>query len=140
MTEGVGLDFLDASALVKLVVAESESSALRDHLIGRGIVASGLVRTEVPRAIRRSLKEFGDPTLKLHLRRWNEVAARLALRPVSDEVLDAAGEIASGELRSLDAIHLVTAIDIFPIDRFITYDRRQAAAADDLGLSVASPA
>jgi prevent-host-death family protein len=42
--------------------------------------------------------------------------------------------------RSLDAIHLVTAMLLYPhVSPFITYDRRLAAVAGAVGLEVASP-
>jgi predicted nucleic acid-binding protein len=44
-------------------------------------------------------------------------------------------------LRSLDAVHLASALTLEPeLDAFVTYDDRQAAAARGAGLVVESPA
>lgn len=51
----------------------------------------------------------------------------------------AAGALAEPALRALDAIHVAAAIDLAPIDGFVTYDERQAAAARLAGLRTISP-
>ena len=51
----MSLVYLDSSALVKLVVAEPESSVLADFLRGWSErVSSAVALTEVPRALRRA--------------------------------------------------------------------------------------
>ena len=45
--------YLDSSALVKLIVQEEETRALRTAIAGRNLVSSALAIAEVPRAIRR---------------------------------------------------------------------------------------
>jgi predicted nucleic acid-binding protein len=51
-----------------------------------------------------------------------------------------AGVIEPVALRSLDAIHLASALELGDeLDAFVTYDARQADAARELGLSVVSP-
>lgn len=43
-------------------------------------------------------------------------------------------------IRSLDAIHLATAIEIHPyIDSIVSYDNRMIEAAESLGLAVNAP-
>jgi predicted nucleic acid-binding protein len=43
-------------------------------------------------------------------------------------------------LRSLDAIHVATAVQLRPLlDAFVSYDHRQAAVAREVGLRVVSP-
>lgn len=65
---------------------------------------------------------------------------RIDLARVSDRVLLAAGALAPAEMRSLDAIHLATALELgSDLARVITYDLRMASAAKNLGLTVASP-
>ena len=60
---------------------------------------------------------------------------------VSDRVLAAAGELLPADLRSLDAIHLATALQLgTDLARVVTYDDRMIVAARELGLPVASPA
>ena len=125
--------YLDASAIVKLAVAERESTALRKYLSRRRpLVSSALSRTEVLRA----LLPIGDEAVK----RAHEVLTRIDLARVNDRVLLAAGGLSPVEMRSLDAIHLATALDLgSDLARIITYDDRTASAAQALGLAVASP-
>ena len=73
-------------------------------------------------------------------RRAREVIARLTLVAVDGMVLRAAAEIEPVELRSLDAIHLATALGLSgDLEAFVSYDRRLNAAATELGLPVLSP-
>jgi len=125
--------YLDSSAIVKLAVAEQESTALRRYLSRRRpIVSSALSRTEVLRA----MLPIGPEAL----RRAQEVLTRIDLARVNDRVLVAAGTLAPAEMRSLDAIHLATALDLgSDLARVITYDERMTGAAQTLGLTVASP-
>lgn len=128
------ITYVDASAIVKLVVREPESATLRRYLRRRGLlVSSALARTEVMRAVL--------PSGPAALRRAREVLARFELVRVSDRVLAAAGELEPHDLRSLDAIHLATARILgASLGRVVTYDSRMAAGAKALGLAVASPA
>jgi predicted nucleic acid-binding protein len=126
--------YLDSSALVKLAVREPESDALRRYIRRRRpLVSSALARTEVSRA----LLTLGPQAV----RRGNEVLARVDLVRINDRVLNAAGSILPAEVRSLDAIHLATAQQLgSDLARIVTYDERMAAAAADLGWTVAQPA
>ncbi len=66
--------------------------------------------------------------------------ARLDLVRVNDRVLNAAGTISPEDLRSLDAIHLATALELGDdIRQLVTYDDRMTAAATALGLRTAGP-
>lgn len=125
--------YLDSSAIVKLAIEERESGALRRHLRRRGpLTSSALARTEVLRA----LLDEGDPGLT----RGREVLSRLNLVRVNDRVLSAAGAMLPSELRSLDAIHLATALQLGDdVRQLVTYDERMAEAARILGLRTASP-
>lgn len=125
--------YLDSSTIVKLVVREPESEALRRHLRGRGpLVSSALARTEVMRAV----LDKGEPARKVGRR----VLAGLDLVRVDNRVLDLAGRLAPLELRSLDAIHLATAQRLGgDLATLCTYDRRMRDAAEDLGLDVVAP-
>jgi uncharacterized protein len=120
--------YLDSSAIVKLVVAEPESAALRR----RPLVSSTLARTEVARAL--------SPLGEAAVRRGQEVLARLELVRVGDRILTAAGSLLPLELRALDAIHLATAQQLgSDLARIVTYDQRLSAAAVVSGLPVAAP-
>lgn len=126
--------YLDSSALVKLVMEELESAALRAVLEASGdLVSSGLARVELRRAVMRRAPPVG--------RAAEALLARLALMPLDERVLDLAGGLEPPALRSLDAVHLASAQLLGGrLHRFITYDRRLGEAASTAGLRVAAPA
>lgn len=132
--------YADASALVKLVREESESAALRTYLTGADLISSELVLVEIPRAARRAVAL--DPQLPLDrlLEQARGVIEMLALRSIDRAILLAAGALAEPALRALDAIHVASAADLDPIETFVTYDDRQAAAARLAGLRTVAPA
>jgi predicted nucleic acid-binding protein len=125
--------------LVKLVRQEPETAALRTFLVGADVVSSELVLTEVPRAVRRAAAD--DPRLPRDalIDRAGELLDALALVPIDRAILLTAGALAEPVLRALDAIHLASAVTVLPIDAFITYDERQAAAARLAGLRTVAP-
>jgi predicted nucleic acid-binding protein len=135
----VALFYADASALVKLVRDEAESGALRTYLADADLVSSELVLTEIPRAVRRAAAVDPELPLDLLLDRTGELIDAVALRPLDRALLAGAGSLAEPALRALDAIHVATAVDLDPIDAFITYDERQAAAARLAGLRTTAP-
>lgn len=125
--------YIDSSGLVKLVVIEEGSEALRAALRGWGpLVTSAIARTEVRRALRRAgLRDEG---------RSARVLQGAGLVRVSDEVLDRAGTLPPPTLRSLDAIHLATAALLgSDLEQLCTYDLRMATAAEAAGITVVSP-
>jgi uncharacterized protein len=125
--------YLDSSAIVKLVVGEPESAALRSYLRRRRpLVSSGLARAEVGRA----LLPLGEQVV----RHGQEILARLELIRISDRILGAAAMLLPAELRTLDAIHLATARQLgSDLARVVTYDERMRAAAQAVGCRVATP-
>lgn len=124
--------YLDSSAAVKLVLDEPESGALRSWLRGRDVASSSVLRTELIRAVR--------PQGESAIRRALAVAQRFHLSRISSLVLNRAAIVGPVELRTLDALHLATAVLMSDeVAALITYDRRLASAARDLGLRVASP-
>jgi len=129
------LVYLDASALVKLVVDEPESAALTDYLTDEPrIVTSALSAVEVPRAVR--MIEPQEPAPE----RAQNIVACCALIEVDREVRDAAAGLDPPPLRTLDAIHLVSALRVSEeLSATVIYDRRLAAAAREAGLEVAAP-
>jgi uncharacterized protein len=135
----VAVFYADASALVKLIRDEPESSALRAFVADSDLASSELILTEIPRALRRAVDD--DPALPLDLliERAGQLLEAIALRPADRPMLAAAGALAEPALRTLDAIHIVSAIDLHPIDTFVTYDERQAAAARLAGLRTMAP-
>ena len=127
--------YLDSSAIVKLVVREPESRALFDWLAEwPERISSAIVRVEVLRALGRAGAGVGGR------RRALGVLDRIALVPIDRPVLDVAGELGPPDLRSLDAIHLATALSVGgDLAGFITYDDRLAAAAGRSRLEVWAP-
>jgi uncharacterized protein len=95
--------------------------------------------TEVPRAIRGRAAADPDVDLAEALGRAEVVLSRVALHPVSRIALWRAGRLFEPGLRSFDAVHLITALELRPIDAFVTYDQRQAKAAHRAGLPTYSP-
>jgi uncharacterized protein len=135
----VAIFYADASALVKLVRDEPESRALRAFLAGADLVSSELVLTEMPRAVRRAVGDDPELPLDLLLERSGALLEAIALRPVDRPLLLAAGALDEPALRALDAIHVASALDMHPVDAFVTYDERQAAAARLAGLRTMAP-
>lgn len=135
----MALFYADASALVKLVLDEPESAALRSYVDGADLISSELVLSEIPRAIRRAAAT--DPTLPRErlLTRAGELLDAIGLLALDRELLIAAGTLAEPSLRALDAIHVAAAISAGPLDAFVTYDERQSAAARLAGLRTIAP-
>jgi predicted nucleic acid-binding protein len=103
------------------------------------LISSELVLTEVPRAIRRAAA--ADPALSVAqlIERTENLLEAIALLPVDRVLLAAAGAIAEPTLRSLDAIHVASAIDAAPLDAFVSYDVGQSATARLAGLRTMAP-
>lgn len=133
------LFYADSSALVKLVHRETETDALRAGLEGTELVSSELALTEIPRALQRLAAANPKFALRPALRRAGELIEALALYPVDRPLLRGAGALAEPALRTLDAIHVASAVELGPVDAFVTYDERQAAVARLAGLKTMSP-
>lgn len=131
--------YADSSALIKLVRPEPETDALRAGLEGVDLISSELVLAEVPRALQRIAATDSKLSLRPALRRAGELIQALALYPVDRPLLLGAGALAEPALRTLDAIHVASAVELGPVDAFVTYDERQAAAARLAGLRTESP-
>jgi predicted nucleic acid-binding protein len=131
--------YADSSALVKLVRDEPESSALRAFLSHSDLVSCELILVELPRAIRRAVAI--DPRLPLEplIAQAGELVDAVALVPLDRTLLAAAGALAEPALRALDAIHVAAAVELSPLDAFLTYDERQGAAARLAGLRTVLP-
>jgi predicted nucleic acid-binding protein len=135
----LALFYADASVLVKLVLDEPESDAVRAFLVNADVVSCELVLTEVPRAIHRAAA--WDPGLPLDvlIARAAETIDAVALVPIDRALLLAAGAFTEPALRALDAIHVAAAADVSPVDAFVSYDERQAAVARLTGLRTITP-
>jgi len=127
--------YVDSSALLKLVLAEPESAALRERLQLVHTVSSTLLVTEMLRGARRSRP---DGALD------GQVDAALApvrMIAIDETIVRGAGTAPPVGLRSLDAIHLATALRLTGrLYAFVCYDERLADAARAVGLRVEAPA
>ncbi|MBP8181972.1 MAG: type II toxin-antitoxin system VapC family toxin [Acidimicrobiia bacterium] len=126
--------YMDTSALVKLVVAESETDALRSWIAGvkSELVSADLVRTELWQVVRRAVP---DRALLAA-----QVLDSLTLVEVRASLFSQAGRLDPPELRSLDAIHLAIALDLGDdLEALVTYDARLAQAAAVNGVTVVAP-
>lgn len=126
--------YLDASAVVKLLVREAETQALRRRLRSwPRRASSALLRVELLRTVRRA----GLPRLMEGARRH---LAGIDLIRVDDDLLERAAEIQPPTVRSLDAIHLAAALSLgSDLAAVVTYDTRMSSAAQALGLPVIAP-
>ena len=133
--------YLDSSAIVKLVVAEPETAALVETVRGRGLVTSEIALAEVPRAIRRVVSGRRRNEGQAVLAELQDVLEVLAYVPLDRALLVRAGSFREAYLRTLDAIHLASALAIeTDIGAFITYDERQAEALSVTGIGGLRPA
>ncbi|GAA4848588.1 type II toxin-antitoxin system VapC family toxin [Luteimicrobium xylanilyticum] len=125
--------YVDTSAIVKLVVQERESRALTQWLTEAApVVTSDLTRTELARAVRRV-----DTALAV---RAQQVLDAFVVLGLTATVCDSAGRLGPTTLRSLDAIHLASALQLGDeLDALVTYDERLAAAAEAYGVVVVAP-
>jgi uncharacterized protein len=127
--------YLDSSAIVKLVAPEPETSALIESLrADPEVVSSALSRVEVIRAVRR-IGASDD-----RKERANDVIDRIALIPMEDTILIRAARLEPPSLRTLDAIHLATALTLgTDLAGLVTYDGKLAEAAVSEGFDVLAP-
>jgi predicted nucleic acid-binding protein len=126
------LVYLDASAFVKLVVPEPETQSLSAALAGAvRVVASEILEVEVLRASRRAGADTRDARAQL---------AAVRLMPLTEEIRALAGELDPPSIRSLDAIHVASALSLSErLKGLFTYDERMFSAARDAGLDVYTP-
>jgi len=129
--------YLDASALVKLATQEAESDALRRELAGyRDRLTSRLATVEVPRAIARR----GPETVAAAGDDLAQALEAVTLIELDEELASVAAGLEPARLRSLDAVHLASALAIRDeLSAFVTYDLRLADAARAAGLRCLPP-
>ncbi len=124
--------YVDTSAALKLILREPESASLIEAIAGArpALVGSNLLETELRRAAHRSTV--------LTQRHVSGLLARFSLYDVPAAVFTQAGLLPGASLRSLDALHLASAMAL-EVDAVVTYDHRLAEAATDVGLPVLAP-
>ena len=128
--------YLDSAAVVKLAHAEAESPALRGWLDERaetGWISSVLTEIESFRALARYVPGAAS--------RLPAVLDQIDLIDLNPRIRTLAHTVRPATVRSLDAIHLGTALDARgTLTSFVTYDERLLDAAAAAGLPVDSPA
>lgn len=124
--------YLDTSALLKLIINEKESPALR-KIVGDSDVTSNFTRLEVARTLKpNSAKAKKDAGTIFNF---------IAQVPVDAEIIvQAELIIEASELKAADAIHVASAMRLGRlIEGIITYDKQMASAASRLGIRVLAP-
>lgn len=125
--------YLESSAAAKLLTSEAETQALETYLAALGssddIVSALLLETELRRLASREDLEQDAVTALLD---------GVRLLRMGRQVFQTAGLLPGTALRSLDALHLATAL-LDEVDVLITYDARLISAAADLGVATVSP-
>jgi uncharacterized protein len=119
---------------VKLVVAEAESAALAAAIADDAAVASVVAGIELRRAVQRRIGAQAFDAV-------DALIDAVAQIPLSEAIATKAARLEPPELRTLDAVHLASALEVgADLDAFVCYDERLAAAASRAGLAVLMPA
>lgn len=126
------LAYVDASALAKLILDERDAGALRRWYVESDEIASSIVGLiETRRAVARKIDASE------HVDR---IFQSVITVQVDEAVTRVAASLAPATLRTLDAIHLASALGLLgQLDAFVTYDDRLAEAARAVGLPVVRP-
>ena len=124
--------YLDSSAVVKLVSREPETTDLvRVVRADPSLISSALAWTEVVRAVHRARGNSA---------RAERVLGGIALVPIDDGIIRSAATLAPAALRTLDAIHVATALSLgADVSQLVSYDDRLARAAAEAGIDVIAP-
>jgi predicted nucleic acid-binding protein len=128
--------YFDTSALVKLVFEETESTALAEWLTVRADVpkvSSDLSTIELLRTCRRVDEDAVEAA--------NLLLGGIDLLPMDRAIVEKAATLVPTDLRSLDAIHLASALSVKAnLTALVAYDVRLCSAAAQAGIEVVSPA
>ena len=128
-----GLVYADASALVKLVIDEPESATMHRWFVEATRVLTS--RIGVVETLRAASRRDHDPAHR------DAVVRDVAVIELDRAISAAAGTLEPALLRTLDAIHVASAMTLMPeLGAFVTFDDRMAEAARNLGLPVVRPA
>jgi predicted nucleic acid-binding protein len=126
--------YVDTSALMKLIVAERDSEAMRqwmDAAAGQ-VFGNDLLRTEFLRAVRRSVPAREEAA--------HHILQSLLLVRLRRSTYEAAAESEPKALHSLDALHLASALEFGgELDAIVTYDDWLSEAAQANGIATISP-
>ncbi len=136
MTHG----FLDTSIVLRLILGEAHSFKGLSKF--ENLFASELLRVEAFRAIdRMRIQHVWDAQeVAERIESYSAVAQKIDFVPLQPSILKRASEPYPTILRTLDALHLATVLQIqSELHRellFITHDSRQGIAAKACGLKV----
>ncbi len=129
----MALAYLDASAIIKLVVAEAESAAMHRWYVEAPRLATS--RVGLIEAVRATSRTPVDEDHRA------TVLSDLEIIELDPQIARRAAAATPALLRTLDAIHLASALALgTEVDGFVTSDSRLAAAARAVGLPVIQPA
>jgi predicted nucleic acid-binding protein len=128
------VSYWDASALVKLVIDEADSTATAAAFEAADRVATS--RVGVVETARATARRSGG-----NAERLREILASLEIIELDPIIAARAASLMPPEMRTLDAIHLATALELgAELAAIVTYDGRLAEAARARELPVLSPA
>ena len=133
------LVYLDSSAALKLILRENSSNPLQRFIQGENpwqqalrLVGSDLVRVETIRECARSHPQGAAKA--------SELLSAISLVRISPAHIAVSATHPPPELRTLDALHLVTALTLTPeLVGMITYDERLRESANAAGIKTFSP-
>ena len=129
----MSLLYVDTSAFLKLFVTEPGSEAMLQLSLTHlgNLASSDLLIAETIGTLNR--RELGVSDAKAALK-------AVHLMPIRRDILDTAAELSKFGLRTLDGIHLATALSVKSnLEAFITFDHKLAEVAQQLGLRVIEP-
>lgn len=128
---GPAVVYVDTSAMAALLVEQPESLPLETWLVSADVqmVSSDLLETELRRIVVREGLDQVQATAILD---------RISLFALERPTYRAAGLLPMPYLRSLDALHLESALRV-EADAVLTYDLRLQEAARAVGLDVIAP-
>lgn len=131
--------YVDASVLLRVILGAPDS--LPEWPSINAMESSALIEVECRRTFERLRLVEGVEfrVLASHRRALQEVIEHMTLANVSESILQRAGEPFSVSLKTLDAIHLATAIASRELRgplTFATHDHQLARAAREAGFEV----
>lgn len=127
----MGIVYLDTSVALRTILDVPERTRLQAWLdaVHDVHVSSRLLHTETVRALRREGRPVSDGTPML---------SRVGLLDITRQT-HVIAESFDGHVRTLDALHLATALLIGEPVTVATHDRAMASMALDLGMRVIDP-
>jgi predicted nucleic acid-binding protein len=130
----LSLLYVDTSAFLKLFVSEPGSGPMLELSLANpnNLASSDLLIAETIGTLNRRALDVSHARAALKA---------VHLMPIRRDTLDVAADLSKFGLRTLDGIHLATALSVKSnIDAFITFDHKLAEVAQQFGLNVIEPA